>query len=126
MMKGKLETASATGRKGPAFNEPDVPYERQMKPGVFFIEKDDVTQAQVRIGHLGTEVSDTPDYYALHVMNEVFGGGFASRLFSTVRSEKGLAYMRLRRRRIGLRASGRLPGRPFDQERQHGRVRGRL
>ena len=92
MMKGKLETAFGSWKKGPDFNEPEVVYERQMKPGVFFIEKDDVTQAQVRIGHLGTQVGDTPDYYALQVMNEVFGGGFASRLFSTVRSEKGLAY----------------------------------
>ena len=92
MMKGKIETAFGSWEKGAAFNEPDVPYDRQMKPGIFFIEKGDVTQAQVRIGHLGAVIGDTPDYYSLVVMNEVFGGGFASRLFSTVRSEKGLAY----------------------------------
>ena len=33
-----------------------------------------------------------PDAYALEVMNEVLGGGFAARLFSNVRSKKGLAY----------------------------------
>ena len=35
---------------------------------------------------------DNPDYYAVEVMNEVFGGGFSARLFSNVRSKKGLAY----------------------------------
>jgi hypothetical protein len=35
---------------------------------------------------------DDPDYCALEVMNQVLGGGFASRLFSNVRSAQGLAY----------------------------------
>jgi zinc protease len=33
-----------------------------------------------------------PDYYALSVFNEAFGGGFSSRLFSDIRTTKGLAY----------------------------------
>jgi zinc protease len=41
--------------------------------------------------HLGTTM-DNPDYSAITVMNEVFGGGFASRLVTNVRSKKGLAY----------------------------------
>ena len=41
--------------------------------------------------HLGIR-KDNPDYYALEVMNEVFGGGFSARLFSNVRTKKGLAY----------------------------------
>ena len=35
---------------------------------------------------------DSPDYFAVEVMNEVFGGGFSARLFSNIRSKKGLAY----------------------------------
>jgi zinc protease len=35
---------------------------------------------------------DNPDYYAVRVFNEAFGGGFSSRLFRTIRTEKGLAY----------------------------------
>ncbi len=35
---------------------------------------------------------DNPDYYAVEVMNEVFGGGFSSRLFSRIRTAQGLAY----------------------------------
>ncbi len=40
---------------------------------------------------LGTE-RNNPDYFALTVMNEAFGGGFTSRLFSNIRTRLGLAY----------------------------------
>ena len=40
---------------------------------------------------LGIE-RNNPDYFAVEVMNEVLGGGFSSRLFKTIRTEKGLAY----------------------------------
>jgi zinc protease len=33
-----------------------------------------------------------PDYFALSVFNEAFGGGFSSRLFGDIRTTKGLAY----------------------------------
>ena len=35
---------------------------------------------------------NNPDYFAVSVMNEIFGGGFSSRLFNNVRAAKGLAY----------------------------------
>jgi zinc protease len=40
---------------------------------------------------LGTD-RHNPDVPALAVMNEILGGGFASRLFQKIRTEKGLAY----------------------------------
>ena len=40
---------------------------------------------------LGTKRSN-PDYYAITVFNEAFGGGFSSRLFGDIRSKRGLAY----------------------------------
>lgn len=61
------------------------------KPGVYFVAKDDVNQSNIRMVHLGT-TKNNPDYYAIEVMNEILGGGFASRLFSNVRSRRGLAY----------------------------------
>jgi len=33
-----------------------------------------------------------PDYFAISVFNEAFGGGFSSRLFGDIRTTKGLAY----------------------------------
>jgi zinc protease len=61
------------------------------KPGVYFVEKEDVNQSNIRMVHAGTR-RDNPDFHALEVMNEVFGGGFSARLFSNIRSRKGLAY----------------------------------
>jgi zinc protease len=61
------------------------------KPGVYSINKTDVNQSNVWIVGLGTERRN-PDYYALAVMNEIFSGGFGSRLFQDVRTKQGLAY----------------------------------
>ena len=61
------------------------------KPGVYFVDKNDVNQSNVFIVGLGTERKN-PDYYALSMMNEIFSGGFGSRLFQNVRTKLGLAY----------------------------------
>jgi zinc protease len=60
-------------------------------PGVYLVNKTDINQSSVWVLGLGTERSN-PDYYALSVMNEIFGGGFGSRLFQNVRTKLGLAY----------------------------------
>jgi zinc protease len=61
------------------------------KPGVYFINKDDVNQSNVEIVAIGTD-RHNPDLPAISVMNEILGGGFGSRLFQKVRTELGLAY----------------------------------
>jgi zinc protease len=61
------------------------------KPGISFIDKEDVNQSNVQIVGLGTDRRN-PDVPALAVMNEILGGSFASRLFQKIRTEKGLAY----------------------------------
>jgi zinc protease len=61
------------------------------KPGVYFIDKQDVNQSNVQILGIGIERRN-PDQPALAVMNNILGGGFASRLFQKVRTELGLAY----------------------------------
>ena len=51
-----------------------------------------ITQANIILGHAGISRGN-PDYYAIHVMNYIFGGGgFASRLTEEVRNKRGLAY----------------------------------
>ncbi|HZD75646.1 MAG TPA: pitrilysin family protein [Acidobacteriaceae bacterium] len=60
-------------------------------PGVYSVDKNDVDQSNIWIVGLGTERSN-PDYYALSVMNQIFSGGFDSRLFQNVRTRLGLAY----------------------------------
>ena len=61
------------------------------KPGVYFINKSDVNQSNIEIVGLGT-LRNNPDVPALAVMNDIFGNGFGSRLFQTVRTRLGLAY----------------------------------
>jgi zinc protease len=61
------------------------------KPGIYFANKGDVDQSNVYMVGLGTE-EDNPDFYALSIMNEVFSGGFGSRVVQNVRTKLGLAY----------------------------------
>ena len=64
----------------------------QLEPGVYFVNKPDVNQGRVVIGHGGT-MRDNPDRYALMVMNDILGGGgFTARLLTRIRSDEGLAY----------------------------------
>ncbi len=51
----------------------------------------DLTQATVSLARPGLR-QDHPDYFSLVVANYVLGGGSASRLYTRVREERGLAY----------------------------------
>ena len=53
------------------------------KPGVYFIDKEDVNQSNVEIVGLGTD-RHNPDVPAIAVMNEILGGRFRGRLFQKV------------------------------------------
>jgi hypothetical protein len=55
------------------------------------VSKEDVNQSNIHMVGLGT-TRDNPDYYAISVFNEAFGGGFSSRLFNDIRTKRGLAY----------------------------------
>src|SRR5262249_40453363 len=90
-MEATLRKACESWPKGPSAPRVEATAVTAGRPGYYFVDKDDVNQSNIRMVHLGTTLDD-PDYYALSVMNEVFGGGFAARLFSNVRSKKGLAY----------------------------------
>jgi predicted Zn-dependent peptidase len=87
----RLEAAFA-GWPGPRPEVPPVPSQiATAPPGLYRIQKD-VPQGRVSIG-LPTVKRDSPDIYALEVMNEILGGGgFVSRITKTVRSNEGLAY----------------------------------
>lgn len=89
-MEARLRKAFESWPKGPAAAKVQATF-HEPKAGVYVVNKDDVTQSNVRLVHLGT-TRDNPDYFALEVMNEVFGGGFSARLFTNVRTKKGLAY----------------------------------
>lgn len=68
------------------------PPAHEPRPALYGVDKPDVNQGRVSIGHLGT-TRDNPDRYPLLVMNDILGGGgFASRLLTRIRSDEGLAY----------------------------------
>jgi zinc protease len=89
-MEARLRKLFADWPRGPATPAPEVAV-TPPHAGVYFVEKDDVNQSEVRMIAAGIR-RDDPDYYAVEVMNQVLSGGFASRLFSNLRTKAGLAY----------------------------------
>jgi zinc protease len=89
-MEAKLRAVFEPLPRGEKFESAKVTF-TDPKQSVNFVEKSDVNQSNVVIVGLGTERSN-PDYYALSVMNEIFSGGFGSRVVQNVRTKLGLAY----------------------------------
>ena len=89
-MESKLHAAFDAWPKGPAVPKNQIQYQ-PAPPGYYLIAKEDVNQSNIHLVGLGT-TRDNPDYYAISVFNEAFGGGFSSRLFNDIRTKRGLAY----------------------------------
>ncbi len=77
--------------KGPPVTDPSPHVQSRVNPGIFYVEKDDMTQAKIAMGHQGIK-RDHPDYFPLVVVNQILSGSFGARLFSNIRSKQGLAY----------------------------------
>ena len=92
-MKSRIEKVFGAWPKGghPKPPVPEVDPNWAKRAGLYLINKEDVNQSRVIMGQLDGR-RDNPDYYALDLMNQILGEGFASRLFSRVRSAQGLAY----------------------------------
>ena len=89
-MESRLRAAFDKWPEGPALPKDEVQY-TTAKPGYYVVPKDDVNQSNIHMVALGTTRAN-PDYYAISVFNEAFGGGFSSRLFNDIRTKRGLAY----------------------------------
>ena len=76
-------------------------------PGIYLLDRPDLTQSEIRVGHLGLPRAHA-DYFPLKLVNYILGGGgFSSRLMTRIRSDLGFTY--------GIRSSfafRRAPG-PF-------------
>src|ERR1700690_604838 len=92
-MRARIEKAFGGGARGGGakLDPPAVDDTARNRTGFYSIDKDSMEQSWVVMGMLAGR-RDDPDYCALEVMNDILGGGFASRLFSNVRSAQGLAY----------------------------------
>jgi zinc protease len=76
--------------------QPAPPYENAPEtlcaPGIYLLDQPNLTQSEIRCGHLGLPRSN-PDFFPLRLMNYVLGGGgFSSRLMMRIRAEKGFTY----------------------------------
>jgi len=90
-MKDRLEKLFADWK----VEQPPVPsfpaVTTKPSPGIYFAEKQDVTQTFFSIGELGGTLRDK-DYPALQVAANILGQGFSSRLVSEIRTKLGYAY----------------------------------
>ncbi len=89
-MEQKLRAAFEPLPAGTKLITPKITF-AEPTPGIYFANKSDVDQSNIYMVGLGTQ-QDNPDFYALSVMNEVFSGGFGSRVVQDVRTRLGLAY----------------------------------
>jgi zinc protease len=89
-MEAKLRAAFEAWPKGQSLDKDEVQY-HPASPGYYLVTKEDVNQSSIHMVTLGIK-RDNPDYYAVSVFNEAFGGGFSSRLFNDIRTKRGLAY----------------------------------
>jgi predicted Zn-dependent peptidase len=58
---------------------------------VYLVDKPGAAQSQIRIGHPGV-ARNSPDYFALQVLNTILGGSFTSRLNTNLREVHGWSY----------------------------------
>ena len=84
---------------------PVIPQPAQTYKAEVLYGKKDVNQSVVRMGHLGI-TKDSPDIYAIRVMDYILGGSFTSRLTIEIRTNQGLAYNVDSRFDIGRRFTG--------------------
>jgi predicted Zn-dependent peptidase len=70
----------------PEIPQPNLKFQSEVVYG-----KKDVNQSVIRMGHLGLN-KDTPDIYAVRLLDYILGGSFTSRLTLEIRTNQGLAY----------------------------------
>lgn len=87
----KIEKAFGDWQKGdvPATQIPSAPAQGAAR--IYLVDRPKSVQTVLQLGTLGIERTD-PDYFGVLVMNQIFGGGPAARLFLNLREDKGYTY----------------------------------
>jgi zinc protease len=91
-VKASVEKALAAWTKAgdkPSFDYPKLPDLQPAK--IYLIDKPGAAQSVFNIGLPGPP-RNTPDYFALQVLNTILGGQFQSRLNANLREQKGYSY----------------------------------
>lgn len=87
-MVTKLKATLGKWQKGKASTEPWPVVTYEDKYTVNFVDKPDVNQSNILLGHIGGTM-DNPDFPALNVMNSILS---FDRMFKKIRTDEGLAY----------------------------------
>jgi len=87
-MIAKLRTALGSWKKGNPSKEPWPKVGYDFKSTVNYIEKPDVNQSNIMLGHIGG-LMNNPDFPALSIMNQILS---FERMFKRIRTDEGLAY----------------------------------
>ena len=90
-IKSRLEKHFADWTKRDTKAEPLPEVEKVEGRKIRLVNKPDLVQAQIRLGHIGIKRSD-PDFLKLRVANTILGSGFVSRLMDEIRDNLGLTY----------------------------------
>lgn len=91
-IKATVEKTLAAWKKAgekPSFEYPKLPERRPAT--IYLVDKPGAAQSVVNIGLPGPS-RNTPDYFALQVLNTILGGQFQSRLNANIREQKGYSY----------------------------------
>jgi len=92
-MKQLLEYHFATWYSPLKYKEINVPEPKtDTDSKVFVVDKPDASQTWVLIGHRSDLLLKDDDYAPMVLLNEILGGGFNSRVYKSVRVDKGLSY----------------------------------
>jgi predicted Zn-dependent peptidase len=84
---------------------PEIPQPAPLFTAEVMHGKKEVNQTVIRMGHLGV-TKESPELYAIRVMDYILGGSFTSRLTMEIRTNQGLAYNVDSHFDIGRRFSG--------------------
>jgi predicted Zn-dependent peptidase len=101
----ELNNTFGASTKKPPLVLPEVPQPAQLFRGEILYGRKDVNQSVIRMGHLGLS-KDSPDIYAVRILDYILGGSFTSRLTMEIRTNQGLAYSVGSRFDIGRRFTG--------------------
>jgi zinc protease len=91
-MLAKLKAAFEPWPKANVPLPPVPPIPTAHEKRTLFVEKESLNQTTIMVGHVVDVRRDHKDYAAIQMMNEVLSGGMSTRLFTEVRTKKGLAY----------------------------------
>jgi zinc protease len=87
-MIARLKMALGKWKKGKPSTPPWPALSYDFKPTVNYIEKPDVNQSNILLGHIGG-LMNNPDLPALSIMNQILS---FERMFKRIRTDEGLAY----------------------------------